>query len=377
MNDDLTAFRVMVKKWIEKEITPHHEKWERDGIVPKEIFSKAGAQGLLCVTLAEAYGGMGLDFRFASVVIEEIGYAMASGVGLSIHSDIVVPYIEHYGTESQKKKWLPGCVAGTTICAIALTEPGTGSDLQNIQTKARRDGDAWILNGTKTFISNGINSNLIVVCARTSEVAPGQKFVPLSLFVVEAGMAGFERGRNLEKIGLHAQDTAELHFADVRLPAENLLGEEGKAFAYMGNELPQERLTIAAHSLGYAKRSLDLTVKYVKERKAFGKTLGEFQNTRFKLAEVATQIEAADSLYNHFQNLHIERKCTAVQASMAKLFISEVFGKTADECLQLFGGYGYMSEYPISKAYVDARVQRIYGGTNEIMKEIIARDLLK
>lgn len=377
MDSELLAFRDTVKKWIDKEIVPFHEKWEKEGIVPKELYRKAGEQGLLCISQSEKYGGMGLDYRYANLLIEELGYAMASGPALFIHSDIVLPYIEHHGNEAQKQKWLPKCATGEIISAIAMTEPGTGSDLQGIQTKAEKKGDHWILNGSKTFISNGINSNLVVVCARTGDSSPGQKFAPLSLFVVEEGTPGFERGRNLDKIGMHAQDTAELHFTNCKIPAENLLGEEGKAFVYMNQELAQERLTIAAFCLGYAKRCLDLTTKYVQERKAFGKTIADFQNTRFKLAEVATQIEAAESMLDYHVSLHVNKKCSAAQASMSKLFITEVFGKAADECLQLFGGYGYMQEYPISRAYVDARIQRIFAGTNEIMKEIIARDVLK
>lgn len=377
LNDDLKAFRTTAKKWIAKEITPHHEKWEHDGIVPFDVYTKAGSEGLLCITQSAEYGGLELDFRFAAILIEELGHAMASGPALFIHSDIVVPYIQHYGTKEQKAKWLPKCASGEILSAIAMTEPGTGSDLQNIQTKAVKNGDHWVLNGSKTFISNGINANLVVVCARTGDPGPTQKFTPLSLFVVEAGTPGFERGRNLDKIGMHAQDTAELNFINCKIPASNLIGEEGKAFVYMNNELAQERLTVALYNLGYAKAALEITIKYVKERKAFGKSIADFQNTRFKLAEVATQIEAAECMLDFHVGLHVNKKCTAAQASMSKLFVSEVFGKTVDECLQLFGGYGYMSEYPISKAYIDARVQRIFAGTNEIMKEIISRDLMK
>lgn len=377
LNEELRAFRDTARKWINREITPHHEKWEKDGIVPAELFRKAGAEGLLCITQPEEFGGLGADYRYAAILTEEIGYAMASGPALFLHSDIVVPYIEHYGTREQKAKWLPGCASGELITAIAMTEPGTGSDLQNIQTKAEKKGDHWVLNGAKTFISNGIISNLVVVCARTGEPTPGQKFTPLSMFVVEGGTPGFERGRKLDKIGLFAQDTAELNFVNCKIPAGNLLGEEGKAFVYMNNELAQERLGVALFSLGYSKRCLELTIQYVKERKAFGKTIADFQNTRFKLAELATMIEAAESMLDFHVGLHSEKKCSAMQASMSKMYVTDVFSKVADECLQLFGGYGYMKEYPVSKAFVDARIQRIFAGTNEIMKEIVSRQLLK
>ena len=377
LDQELRDFKDSARKWIEKEVSPFHEKWEHDGITPKDIYKNAGSQGLLCITQAEEFGGLGLDYRFASILTEEMGYAMASGLALFLHSDIVVPYLEHYGSQEQKMRWLPGCTSGEIISAIAMTEPGTGSDLQNIQTKAERQGDDWIINGSKTFISNGINANLIVVCARTEKKSAGQKFTPLSLFVVEEGMPGFERGRNLDKIGMKAQDTAELFFHNCRVPAKNLLGEDGQGFIYLNNELAQERLAVAGFCLGYAKRCLDETIGYVKQRQAFGKNISEFQNTRFKLAHIATQIEAAECMLDYHISLHIQKKCTAAQASMSKLFVTEVFGQTADECLQLFGGHGYMSEFPISKAFVDARVQRIFAGTNEIMKEIIARQLLR
>lgn len=377
LNEELKTFKDTARKWINKEIVPFHEKWEREGIVPTDVYRKAGTEGLLCITQSEEYGGLGLDFRFAAILTEEIGYAMASGPALFLHSDIVVPYIDHYGTKEQKSKWIPKCATGEFISAIGMTEPGTGSDLQNIQTRAEKKGDHWLINGAKTFISSGIVSNLVVLCARTGDPTPDQKFTPLSLFVVEGGTPGLERGRKLDKIGLWAQDTAELNFVNCKIPLENLLGEEGKAFVYMNNELAQERLTVALFSLGYAKKCLELTIDYTKQRKAFGKTIADFQNTRFKLAELATQIEAAECMVDYHVGLHAQKKCSAVQASMSKMFVTEVFGKVADECLQLFGGYGYMKEYPISKAYVDARIQRIFAGTNEIMKEIISRQLLK
>ncbi len=377
MNDELLAFKDSFKRFVESEITPFHEEWEKQGIHPKELYLKAGEQGFLCTGADEKYGGLGLDFRFAALMIEELAYSLASGVAFFLHSDIVVPYVEHYGSEEQKKAWLPKLISGELISAIAMTEPGTGSDLQAIKTKAERKGDKWVLNGAKTFISNGHNANFIIVCAETESEGPQQRFKPLSLFVVETGTPGFERGRNLSKMGLKAQDTAELSFQNCLVSDSHVLGEIGKGFVYLTNELAQERLTVAIWCVATAKRCLDMTLAYVKERKAFGKRVADFQNTRFKLAEMATEIELGQSLVDRCTQDHIQGQDTTVSASMAKYWTSEMLGRVADECVQLFGGYGYMNEYPIARAFLDARVQRIFAGTTEIMKEIISRDLLK
>ena len=378
MDDELVAFRDSVRRFIESEITPFHEEWEQKGIHPRDLYLKAGEQGFLCTSVAEKYGGLGLDFRFATVIIEELAVALASGVAFFLHSDIVVPYVEHYGSEEQKQNWLPKLISGELISAIAMTEPGTGSDLQAIKTKAEKKGDHWILNGAKTFISNGHNANFIVVCAATeAQDSSQQRFNPLSLFVVEEGMPGLTRGRNLSKMGLKAQDTAELSFDNCKIPASHLLGEEGKGFIYMTNELAQERLTVAIWCVATARHCLEITLKYVKERKAFGKRIADFQNTRFKLAEMATEVELGQALIDQCIREHVKGVDTTVSASMAKYWASEMLGRVADECVQLFGGYGYMREYPVCKIFVDARVQRIFAGTSEIMKEIISRDLLK
>ncbi len=377
MNDDLKAFRDSVQRFIECEITPFHEDWEQQGIHPQELYLKAGEQGLLCTGVAEKYGGPGLDFRFATVIIEELAAALASGVAFFLHSDIVVPYVEHYGSEEQKQNWLPKLVSGELVSAIAMTEPGTGSDLQGMKTRAEKKGGHWVLNGAKTFISNGHNANFIVVCAATKAKDSKQRFNPLSLFVVEEGMPGFERGRNLSKMGLKAQDTAELSFQNCQIPESHLLGEEGQGFVYMAKELAQERLTVAIWCVANARRCLELTLKYVKERKAFGQRIADFQNTRFKLAEMATEIELCQALLDNCVREHIDGQDATVSASMAKYWSSEMLGRVADECVQLFGGYGYMNEYPVCRIFVDARVQRIFAGTTEIMKEIISRDLLK
>lgn len=378
LTPELVEFQSSFKKWVENELVPHHEKWEEEGITPRELYTKAGEQGFLCLTAPEEYGGIGLDFRYAAVVIEELGYALTSGAAFFLHSDVIVPYLYHYGNDEQKKRWLPGLIGGQLISAIAMTEPGTGSDLQAISTKAELKGDHWVLNGAKTFISNGHISNWVIVVARTEVPgAENSKFAPLSLFVVEEGMEGFERGRNLSKMGLKAQDTAELSFTNCKVPKENLLGEAGKGFLYLTNELAAERLTVAIWSLATAKRCLDLTVEYTKGRKAFGKSVAQFQNTRFKLAEMATEISLGEAFVDRCIMGLVEGKDMTVEASKAKYWCSEMLCRVADEGVQLFGGYGYMNEYPIAKAYVDARVQRIYAGTTEIMKEIISRDVLK
>jgi alkylation response protein AidB-like acyl-CoA dehydrogenase len=372
-DENLKAFRDSFVKFLDKEVKPHHAKWEDDGVVPRAIWEKAGDAGFLCIPQAEEYGGAGLPFRYAAVVQEELSRAHASGVAFSLHSDIIAPYIENFGTDDQKKRWLPGMATGRTIGALAMSEPGTGSDLQGITTKAVLDGDEWILNGSKTFISNGQLCDITIVVARTEEAEGWQS---QSLIVVPSTAKGFVRGKRLEKMGMHAQDTSEMHFEDCRVPRDYLLGERGQGFVYLMKQLAQERLVIAIASVAGAQECLARTIEYVKDRKAFGKPIASFQNTKFKLAEMATEIKLGECLVDKcIAGIEAEENLT-VEASMAKYWCSEMLGRVVDTCLQMYGGYGYMMEYPIAKAYLDARVQRIYGGTTEIMKEIIARSLV-
>ncbi len=366
-------FRATVRAFVDKEIAPHHEQWEADGIVPRDLWRKAGDLGLLCFDVDEAYGGAGIsDFRYNMVLGEELGRAGASGVGFPVHTDIIVPYISSLGTPEQKQRWLPGLVSGELISAIAMTEPGAGSDLQGIRTSAVDAGDHYVLNGSKTFISNGINADLVIVVARTNPEAGHQG---ISLLVVERGMAGFERGRNLAKMGLHAQDTAELSFTDVRVPKENLLGAEGSGFISLMVNLPQERVSIACLAVAAIEHVVDLTLGYVTEREAFGKPIGKFQNTRFVLAEMATQAHVARVFVNDCVLKLNAGEVDPSLAAMAKWWTTELQKQVVDAGVQMHGGYGYMSEYPISKAYTDSRIQTIYGGTTEIQKEIIGRSL--
>jgi len=366
-------FRQSFRKFAEREIVPHHAKWETDGIVPRELWQKAGAAGFLCMEVPSEYGGAGVsDFRYSAVVIEEIVRADASGVSFSLHTDIILPYIMRYANDEQKKRWLPGMVSGAIITAIAMSEPNTGSDLQGIRTTAVRDGDDYIVNGQKTFISNGLLNDMVIVVAKT-DVDAGHEGI--SLLVVERGMQGYESGRKLEKIGQHAQDTAELFFTDVRVPKANLLGGEGQGFYCLMQQLPQERLTIAVGAVAACERILDMTVEYCKERTAFGRPIGKFQNTRFKLAEMKTEIFIARVFVDRCIEAINQEELSVEEAAMAKWWTTELQKRVADECLQFFGGYGYMTEYPISKAYLDTRVQTIYGGTTEIMKEIIGRGM--
>jgi acyl-CoA dehydrogenase len=372
--EDLSIFRESARRFFEKECAPHALRWEDQGMVDRDAWTKAGAAGLLCTSMPEAYGGSGASFAFDKVVIEEMGRSGAVGLGTSVHSSIVAPYINAYGSEEQKRKWLPKMATGEYVGAIAMTEPGTGSDLQSVKTTARLDGNHYVINGAKTFITNGQLSNLIIVVCKTdtSKAAKG-----VSLIVVETDeVEGFRRGRNLEKIGHHAQDTSELFFDDVRVPTSNLLGrDEGQGFVQLMQQLPQERLIIAIQGVVAMERAVDLTAAYVKERKAFGKTLLEYQNTRFKLAEAKTITTVARSFVEKCTELLLEGQLSVEMAAMAKYWVTEQQCKVIDECLQLFGGYGYMREYPISRLYADARVQRIYGGTNEIMKELIGRGI--
>ncbi|WP_110182852.1 acyl-CoA dehydrogenase family protein [Nocardioides solisilvae] len=366
-------FRQTARAFMEKEVVPHHAEWDAAGIVPRELWRKAGDAGLLCFDVPEEYGGPGIDdFRFNVIVSEEATRVGASGPGFSVHTDIIVPYLVALGTEEQKQRWLPGCVSGEIITAIAMTEPGAGSDLQGIRSTAVDAGDHYVLNGSKTFISNGINADLVIVVARTDPDAGHQG---ISLLVVERGMEGFERGRNLEKIGLHAQDTAELSFTDVRVPKENLLGEAGQGFVYLMMNLPQERLIIGAQAVAAAEYVVGLCLDYAKEREAFGRPIGKFQHNRFLLAEMATEARVARAFLDDCLRKHLAKELTTVDAAMIKWWATELQNKLVNQGVQLHGGYGYMMEYPIARAYLDSRISTIYGGTTEIQKEIIGRSL--
>lgn len=366
-------FRQSFRAFLDKHVAPHHDQWEKDKIVDRGVWLEAGKQGFLGMAVPEEYGGGGNpDFRYNTIVVEEVVAGRYSGLGFSLHNDVVAPYLLHLANDEQKRRWLPQFCTGELITAIAMTEPGTGSDLQGIKTRAVREGDHYILNGSKTFITNGINSDLVIVVAQTNPEKGAQGF---SLLAVERGMAGFERGRHLDKIGLDAQDTAELSFTDVKVPVENLIGEEGMGFIYLMQNLPQERLSIAIMAAAAMEAVLNETLEYVKQRKAFGKPIGSFQNSRFLLAELATETTAVRILTDEFIRLHLDEKLTADQAAMAKWWTTEAQVKLVDRCLQLHGGYGYMREYNVARAFMDARVQTIYGGTTEIMKEIIGRSL--
>lgn len=370
--DEHRAFREMARRFVRTEIEPHHREWEEAGQVPRELWKRAGALGLLLTGVSDQWGGLGADFLYSYILTEEMAFAGATGPLFYLHSDIIAPYIEHYGSVAQKLRWLPKMASGEVITGVAMTEPGTGSDLQGVTTTARRDGDDWVIKGQKIFISNGQIADLFVVVAKTpGENAPGG----ISLFLVEADRAGFARGRNLEKLGMSAQDTSELFFDDVRVPAENLLGELGRGFAYLMSELPQERLMVAIVAVAAAEAAVNWTVDYVEQRYAFGKPISALQNTRFKLAEAKTEVAVARAFLDQCVLKHIEKKLDTSEASMAKWWTTEMQFRVIDSCLQLFGGYGYMKEYPIARAWADSRVQRIYGGTTEIMKEIIARSM--
>jgi alkylation response protein AidB-like acyl-CoA dehydrogenase len=367
------AFRETCRAFCDKDVVPHHAEWEAAGIVSRELWVKAGSLGLLGFMMPEEHGGGGVDdYRFNVVLDEELARAGASGVGIPVHNDIVGGYLRDLATPEQQARWLPGFCAGTTITAIAMTEPGAGSDLQAMRTTAERRGDEYVLTGQKTFISNGIHADLVIVAAKTDKEA-GHRGI--SLLVVERDMPGFERGRNLEKIGLKAQDTAELYFDHVRVPTANLLGEEGHGFAALMSNLPQERLSIAVGSVAACERILALTLEYVRERQAFGQPVGRFQANAFTLAELSTEVDVARAYVDRCVEEHNVRALSPVDAAKAKWWASELHKRLVDSCLQLFGGYGYMAEYPVAKAFLDARVRTIYGGTTEIMKEIIARSL--
>ena len=371
--EEHVLFRDAVQAFLEKEAVPHNETWEKKGIVDRSIWTKAGELGMLCMDMPEKYGGMGIkDFRYNAIVTEAMVKNRVAGPGFVLQNDVMAPYFETYFTEAQKEKWLSGIVSGEIITAIAMTEPDTGSDLAGIRTTAIKKGDHYLLNGSKTYITNGILSDLVVVVAKTDPAA-GHKGV--SLLLVERGMEGFERGKNLDKIGLKAQDTAELFFRDVKVPVENILGEEGRGFYYLMHNLPQERLSIAVGAVAAAETALELTIDFVKERKAFGRPISKFQNTRFKMAEMKTEITIARSFVDECILELNEGKLTNEKASMAKYWTTEMNGRVVDQCLQLHGGAGYMSEYPIAKFYTNARVSRIFGGTSEIMKEIIGKSM--
>jgi len=371
------SFRRTVRSFLEKEVVPHHAQWEEDGVVPRELWTRGGQQGLLCFDVPEEYGGAGVtDFRYNMVLAEEMTRAGASGPGFPVHTDIIVPYLTSLGTDEQKRRWLPGCVSGEAITAIAMTEPGAGSDLQGIRTAAVDKGDHYVLNGSKTFISNGILADLVIVVARTdTQTDGGLGHKGISLLVVERGMAGFERGRNLDKMGLKAQDTAELFFDDVVVPKANLLGEEGSGFVSLMTNLPQERLSIATMAAAACEAVLDMCLAYAKEREAFGRPIGRFQHNRFLVAEMATEARIARVFVDDCVRLHNEGKLDTSLAAMAKWWTTELQTKLVDRAVQLHGGYGYMNEYPVAKAFVDSRIQTIYGGTTEIQKEIIGRSL--
>lgn len=375
-DDAHELFRMSFRSFVAAEMAPHFDRWQTAGIMQRDVYAAAGQHGFIGMAVPEEFGGGGSnDFTFNAIIGEELARANmgGAGMGITLHNDITTPYFVEYCTEDQANRWLPGIAAGTLITAIAMTEPGTGSDLASVATSAIRDGDEYVLNGSKTFITNGINSDLVIVVCRTS---PEGGPTGMSLLVVERDMAGFERGRNLDKIGQHSADTAELFFNDVRVPAANLLGEEGRAFEYLSFNLAQERLSIGLYGHAVASAALDWTIEYVKDRSAFGQTLATFQNTKFELADVATEIAVTTPFMQQCLRKLNEGTLAPADAAMAKMWGSELQVRATDRCLQLFGGYGYMAEYPIGTAWVDARVCTIYGGTSEIMKTIISKQLL-
>jgi len=372
---DHQAFREAVRAFFDREVVPHLAEWDAAGIMPREVFGTAGKSGFLGMAVPEQLGGGGVDdFRFNAVIGEEAirAGATAAGLGITLHNDVALPYFLRYCTEEQQQRWLPGIASGELITAIAMTEPSIGSDLASMSTTAIRHGDHYLVNGSKTFITNGINADLVITAVKTD---PAQRHAGMSLLVIERGMPGFERGRNLDKLGQHAQDTAELSFADVRVPVENLLGEPGQGFRQLVANLPQERLSIALSAVTSATVALELTLEYVKGRRAFGQPIGSFQNSRFVLAEIATEVDIAQTYVDRCIRLLNLDELSAEDAAKAKWWCTELQGRVVDRCLQLHGGYGYMNEYPIAALYADARITRIYGGTTEIMKEVVGRSL--
>lgn len=383
LGDEHRAFRDMVRRYVRERIAPEQDAWEAAGRLPRDFFTGLGAQGMLGLSVPEAYGGAGLaDYRYNAILIEEVARtgAAAAAIGISLQNDVVLPYLTDLTDDAQKARWLPGVVSGATILGIAMTEPGAGSDLAGMRTRARRDGDDYVIDGAKTFISNGQNADLLVLATRTGpasdvDAPSSDRRGGLTLFVVDANTPGFERGRNLAKIGLRAQDTSELRFDAMRVPAANRLGEEGAGFRQLVHNLPQERLSLAVGAVAAAEGVLAYTLDYVRQRSAFGQPLSRFQNTRFVLAELATELDVARTYLNDCIAAHVRHELTAARAARLKWWATELQVKVADRCLQLHGGYGYMREYPVSRAFVDARVQTIYGGTTEIMKTIVAKDL--
>lgn len=367
-------FRESVRRFIAKEITPHHRQWEKDGLVSRDVWLKAGAAGFLCSNVPEEYGGVGADLKYNAIFTEELGRAGATGPGFAVHSDMAATYITNFGNEEQKHKWLPKMASGEVISAIGLTEPGAGSDLKAIATTAVRDGDDYIINGQKVYISNGQLCDIVILACKTdlSADAKGMTFI-----IVETDRPGFERGRNLEKLGLKAQDTSELFFSDVRVPVTNRIGEEGKGFAIAMHNLAEERLSIAVSAVGACEGILEYTIEYTKDRKVFGKSVSEFQNTRFKIAELVAQVQAIRVFVDRCIELAVNKQLDSTVASMAKMLAGELQCKVADECLQFYGGYGYMMEYQIAHAYLDARIRRIAGGSSEVMREIISRKVFE
>jgi len=373
--DDHEAFRQLARDFVEKEVVPHYPEWEKGGRMPRDVFKQLGALGMLGMAIPEEYGGAGMDdYRYNVVLQEEAAAALVTLSTVRTQLEVILPYFLHYANAEQRQRWFPGLAAGTLLSAIAMTEPGTGSDLAGMRTTAVRDGDEYVLNGAKTFITGGMQADLVIVVARTS-TDPDNRRRGLTLLVVEDGMPGFSRGRELEKMGCKVQDTAELSFTDVRVPVANQLGEEGEGFSYLGHNLPQERLTVAVGSVAQARSALTATIDYVKNRKAFGTPVSSFQNTKFELAAVSAEIEAAQAMLDLAVRDHVDGELSGADAARVKLFCTEMQARAIDRCLQLFGGYGYMMEYPIARLYTDARVARIYAGTSEVMKVIIAKSL--
>ncbi len=372
--DEHNAFRKAFRSFAEREIVPNQEKWREQGQVSREVWRKAGAQGFLCTWMDEKYGGAGGDFIYAMVVMEELARVYESGFAMGLHSDIIVPYIYSFGTEEQKQKWLPGCASGEIVTALAMTEPGTGSDLAALTTTAVKDGNEWVINGSKTFISNGQLCDLVVVAAKT-DPNPENAHRGISLFVVEANRKGFQKGKRLHKMGMASQDTSEMFFEDCRVPATNLLGVEGGGFMMMMQKLAQERLCVAIGAVAAAEQVVADTITYTKERKAFGKPVIKFQNTQFKIVECVAKCEVGRAYVDKVVEEHVKQKHLVKESSIAKFWTTDMAQEVIDTCLQFFGGYGYMLEYPVTRAFMDARVQRIYAGTNEIMKVIVAKQL--
>jgi acyl-CoA dehydrogenase len=372
--EEHNAFRKAFRSFVDREITPHQQRWRDQGQVDREVWRKAGAQGFLCTWMDDKYGGPGGDFLYAMIIMEELANAYESGLAMALHSDIIVPYIYSFGNEEQKQKWLPGCASGEIVTALGMTEPGTGSDVAGIATTAIRDGDDYVINGAKTFISNGQLCDLVVVAAKT-DPDPKNAHRGISMFVVEANRKGFTKGKRLHKMGMASQDTSELFFEDCRIPAANRIGEEGAGFMMMMQKLQQERLCVAIGAVTGAERVLEDTIAYTKERKAFGKPISKFQNTQFKLVECLAKVQVGRAYVDKVVQEHVAGKYLVTECSIAKFWTTDMAQEVIDECLQFFGGYGYMLEYPVTRAFMDARVQRIYAGTNEIMKVIVAKQM--